>query len=175
MKRLLILASLVWPLSVVVGADPFEIIKDRLAAAACTRIDFLSLLESDVFDLTDTVEGSAYVARDGRFHVTLGPDQYVNDLAYLYSYSSENNQVVIETVGNRDNVSKEISFVTRLDEFYQTESIQPGYSYRLRKQGADESNTPDSLTVFIDRDSLLLKRLEYPTGAVFFPAKSVSR
>ncbi|MEW5995198.1 MAG: hypothetical protein AB1744_12510, partial [Candidatus Zixiibacteriota bacterium] len=41
------------------------------------------------------------------------------------------------------------------------ESIQPGYSYRLRKQGADESNTPDSLTVFIDRDSLLLKRLEY--------------
>ena len=148
-------------LSASATADRFDTIKEQLAQAACTRFEFVSIIESEIFDATDSATGTAYIARDGRFNVTLGEDRYLFDLRFLYSYSSENNQVVIEKVSDQVQVSREISFITRLDELYETHTIQPGKSYRLLKKPGEKSDIPDSVTIFIAPDSLQLERLEY--------------
>lgn len=142
-------------------ADRFDTIKEQLAQAACTRFEFVSIIESEIFDATDSATGTAYIARDGQFNVTLGEDRYLFDLRFLYSYSAENNQVVIEKVSGQAQVSREISFITRLDELYETHTIRPGKSYRLLKKPGEKSDIPDSLTIFIAPDSLQLERLEY--------------
>lgn len=148
-------------LSASAAVDRFDTIKEQLAQAACTRFEFVSIIESEIFDATDSATGTAYIARDGRFNVTLGEDRYLFDLRFLYSYSTENNQVVIEKVSDQAQVSREISFITRLDELYETHTIRPGKSYRLLKRPGEKSDIPDSVTIFIAPDSLQLERLEY--------------
>lgn len=148
-------------LSASATADRFDTIKEQLAQAACTRFEFVSIIESEIFDATDSATGTAYISRDGRFNVTLGEDRYLFDLRFLYSYSAENNQVVIEKVSDKEGVSREISFITHLDELYETHTIRPGKSYRLLKKPGEKSDIPDSVTIFIAPDSLQLERLEY--------------
>jgi outer membrane lipoprotein-sorting protein len=163
MKQILLRVVLLWLvcLSISAAADRFDTIKGQLAQAACTRFEFVSIIESEIFEATDSASGTAYIARDGRFNVTLGEDRYLFDLCFLYSYSAENNQVVIEKVSHQTQISREISFITRLDELYETHTIRPGKSYRLLKKPDEKSDIPDSVTVFIAQDTSKLERLEY--------------
>jgi outer membrane lipoprotein-sorting protein len=143
------------------GADRFDQVKAKLAEAACTRFEFRSIVESNVFDQVDSLDGTAYLAHDGRFNITLGPDRYLFDGNNLYSYSAENNQVVIEQVDDTEMVSREISFITKLDKFYNTQSIKPDSLYRLLKKDGVKGDIPDSITVSVSRRALRLERLEY--------------
>jgi len=143
------------------GGDRFSAIKEQLSQATCVRFEFISIIKSDIFDVVDSMAGAAYIAHDGRFNVTIGEDRYLFDMNFLYSYSAENNQVVIEKVQDIDAVSREISFITRLDELYETKTVVSGRLYRLNKKPDEKSDIPDSVTVFIDEDTLQLERLEY--------------
>jgi outer membrane lipoprotein-sorting protein len=142
------------------GADRFDQVKAKLAEAACTRFEFRSIVESNVFDQIDSLDGTAYLAHDGRFNITLGPDQYLFDGNILYSYSAENNQVIIEPIDDTEMVSREISFITKLDKFYNTQKMKPDV-YRLSKKAEVKGDIPDSITVSVDRRALRLDRLEY--------------
>jgi len=148
-------------ISTIASADRFEAIKELLARTECTRFEFLSIIESEVFDQTDSVMGAAYIAGDGRYNVVVGGDRYLFDGNNLYSYSAENNQVVIEKVAHKEQTSREISFITRLDEFYEVYPIRTDSSYRLVKKTSVKGDMPDSATVFIAPRALQIKRLEY--------------
>ncbi len=163
MKQTLLILMIggVLGISTVVGADRFDAIKELLTQAKCTRFEFLSIIESEVFDKTDSVMGAAYIAGDGRYHVVVGGDRYLFDGNNLYSYSAENNQVVIEKVAQKEQTSREISFITHLDEFYEVYPIKPDSSYRLVKKTGVKGDMPDSATVFIAPRVLQIKRLEY--------------
>jgi hypothetical protein len=146
------------------GRDPFDEIKRQLARADCCYIEFISILQSEIFEIADSAAGSAYIAGDGRYNVKVGNDHYLYDKNLLYSYSSENNQVVIERLPPDAAVSREITFITRLDEFYRTQITRPGYSYRLYRLSSgreDSDEMPDSLEIFLVPDSTRLQRLEY--------------
>jgi len=144
-----------------VASDRFFQIKSDLAEAPCVRFEFLSIIESEVFDQVDTVEGAAYIARDGRYNVTVGTDQYLFDGKNLYSYSADNNQVVIETVKDREGTSSEISFITNLDDFYNTEVVTPGKNYRLLKKAETREDLPDSISIALSQKENRIERLEY--------------
>ena len=149
-------------LSVIAQADDyFDRIKSRLAGAGCVRLEFVSIIESEIFDLVDSVSGTACLASDGRYHVTLGPDSYLYDGRLLWSFSYENNQVLIETVGDTTDHAREITFVTRLDEFYETFSLPRGNRYRLLLRPGIAGDLPDSMTVLISGNPPVIRRLEY--------------
>ncbi len=141
--------------------DDFDRIKSRLAGAGCVRLEFVSIIESEIFDLVDSTSGTACLASDGRYHVTLGPDSYLYDGRLLYSFSYENNQVLIETVGDTTDYGREITFVTRLDEFYETFSLPTRERYRLLLRPGIAGDLPDSMTVVISGDPPTIRRLEY--------------
>ncbi|HWR83854.1 MAG TPA: outer membrane lipoprotein carrier protein LolA [Candidatus Deferrimicrobium sp.] len=157
------MVCIVWWLfaGAVAPTDSFDKIKRELSQAACARFEFVSVIESEVFETADSAFGRAYIARDGRFLVTLGSDIYLNDGRCLYSYSAENNQVIMETKADSAEPIREISFLTRLDAIYTTFPVRSGETYRLLKKPGQDSQTPDSLTVFIDRRTRRLERLEY--------------
>ena len=141
--------------------DDFDRVKSRLAGAGCVRLEFASIIESEIFDLVDSTSGTACLASDGRYHVTLGPDSYLYDGRLLWSFSHENNQVLIETVGDTTGHGREITFVTRLDEFYDTFSLPTRNRYRLLLRPGITGDLPDSMTVVIDGDPPAIRRLEY--------------
>ncbi|MCK4460705.1 MAG: outer membrane lipoprotein carrier protein LolA [candidate division Zixibacteria bacterium] len=149
-------------LSVIAQADDdFDRIKNRLAEAGCVRLEFVSIIESEIFDLVDSMRGTACLASDGRYYVTLGPDNYLYDGRLLYSFSHENNQVLIEEVGDTTDYGREITFVTRLDEFYETIFLPTRNRYRLFLRSGITGDLPDSMTVVIDGDPLAIRRIEF--------------
>ncbi|MFQ6007974.1 MAG: hypothetical protein ACE5K8_03395, partial [Candidatus Zixiibacteriota bacterium] len=132
-----------------------------MAEAVCIRFEFRSIVESDVFEQVDSIDGMAYLAHDGRFNITMGLDRYLFDGNNLYNYSAENNQVVIEPVDDTELASREISFITKLDRFYNSQTIKPDSLYRLLKKSGVKGDIPDSIVVSIDRQELKLDRLSY--------------
>jgi outer membrane lipoprotein-sorting protein len=141
--------------------DTFQIIKQSLKQSACVRLTFKSIIESSIFSAVDTVNGSAVIARDGRYAVTLGKDKYVFDGHDLYSFSYDNNQVTVEHVEPGGQFGAEVSFVTRLDEIYKTTILRPDSIYRLVKATRGYANVPDSLVVTIDRSNRVIRAIDY--------------
>ena len=140
--------------------DRLDILKQQFARADCVSFRFLSIVESGIFDRTDTIVAEATISADGQYVINLGRDQYLYDLEYLYSFSCDNNQVTIEK-GNGMEVPEELSFVKRLDDFYRSFVLKSDLRYRLLKLSAQENNIPDSLELSLRSDSLVLDRIEY--------------
>ena len=163
MKGQLIYLTVILCLLVEAGSsapDRLDILKQQFTHADCVNFRFLSIVESGIFDRSDTAEAEATIAEDGRYLINLGRDQYLYDLEYLYSFSCDNNQVTVEKV-NGVEAYEELSFVKRLDEFYRSFVLKPDSKYRLLRLSAEESNIPDSLLLFLRSDSLILDRIEY--------------
>ncbi len=154
-------------------ADSFDKIKARLAEAKCVHLEFASILSSRIFKQTDTTSGTAYISQDGRYRVTVGSDVYLCDGKELYSYSRDNNQVTVQKVDSTTAFSKEVSYITRLDEFFKTNVVTADRVYKLALTSTKMQNLPDSMTVTIDRKSLKIVQIEYldinsePTRIIF--------
>lgn len=163
MKRCyLLVAALVWlTISQLQAADKFDAIKAGLAEPGCIQIDFLSILESEIFDRTDTAKGSAYLADDGRFSVTLGEDKFLMAGDQFYHYSKGNNQVLIETVDSSRAVSSEVAYIRKLDDWFKTRILRPDHEYFLVRTGPKSSAIPDSMTVSIDPKQMRITRIAY--------------
>ena len=157
MLTLLLPAALVWAAE---KSDPLEALKEEMSSAACNHVVFLSLVESTVFGSTDTVQGEAWLGASDRYNVLLGADRYLATDSLLYSYSLENNQVTVEPFTNHDQRREQLSFLTRLDEFYTTTILTPGRRYRLKAVDTSDSDLPSPLLVKLT-DSGQIGDLEY--------------
>ncbi len=143
------------------AGDNFTAIKERLKKAACVHFDFVSIIDSDVFDTSDSTLGSADIAQDGRFNVTIGTDQYLYDLTHLYTYSQSADQVVIEEPQQDVFTGSEIAFVTRLDDYFKTITIKIAARYMLVKTDPDEVDLPDTLGVHLDENGERIEELQF--------------
>jgi hypothetical protein len=129
------------------GPGPFKVLKKRMANAACCRFTFLSILDSEIFDEIDTTQGTALIANDGRY--SIGTDSYIDDGQYLYSYSQPNNQVTVEKVDPYLTPREEVSFITRLDDFFDTHPLSDDSLFLLLLRDSSYTNLPDSMTVHL--------------------------
>ncbi len=144
-----------------IQADTFDKIKQAFKQAGCVQLTFVSIIESSIFETIDSVNGSAIIDGSGKYLVTLGKDKYLYDGQDLFSYSHDNNQVVIERVDPDDSFGAEVSFITRLDEIYKTTILNPDSSYHLVKATQGFANVPDSLVVTIDKRARAIRAIEY--------------
>jgi outer membrane lipoprotein-sorting protein len=143
-------------------ADQFDGIKKRIAEADCVSFEFLSVLSSSVFDTRDSSRGTAQIARDGRYVIVLGNDVYLCNGKSAYTYSPSTNQVIVEPLDSGRVASKEISFLTRLDEYYETRCIEANQKYRLTKKvDVSAGNIPDSMLVIIDTGRQQIDHIDY--------------
>jgi len=79
----------------------------------------------------------------------------------LYSYIWENNQLIIEKPDSSDPVASEISFVMKLDEWYDSKSLMEKNRFRLVKKKGLEGDIPDSMIITIDEKSADINSIEY--------------
>lgn len=142
-----------------VAADSFDDIKKELSQDGCWAFEFDAILVSEIFEITDTTESFAYIASDNRYKIEICDDIYLYDGEYLYSYSPSSNQVIIEP--GSDELSRQVSFLTRLDELYNSHIISPDSLYSLTKKKAEQGDFPDSLTVTLSEDGKSIESLEY--------------
>lgn len=157
-RTALVLCLLVTSVS---AADSFDRIKGRLAESDCVSIEFLSILESDIFDRTDTARGVALLAGDGRYKITIGEDVYLMTGDTLYSYSMQNNQVVVEAIAPDRAVSSEVAYIRRLDDWFKTRILKPDREYFLIRTRPEAGSIPDSMTVYVDKKAQRISRIAY--------------
>ena len=160
-KVLISVAVLACSAAAFASDDRFEGAKQDLARAACVQVQFLSVLESDVFDVVDSVPGTAIIAADGRFAVSVGSEEYLYDNERLYTYSAQTDQVIIEKPSGDLFVGNEIALVTRLDRYYRTAPVAAGREYRLTRTDTTGTQLPDELTVLLRPDSSAIEAFLY--------------
>ncbi len=142
-------------------AGSFEKIKANLGSPGCHSVEFLSIIESDIFDVVDTAAGQAYIASDGRYNVRVGDEFYIYDSKHIYTYSESTGQLIVEKVEGRVKPREEISLIISLDEIYETHPTDRSDRYRLTKRPEVSSAYPDSIYVSIDTTKLMLEQFEY--------------
>ncbi len=160
-KLMLLIGSCLISFCLATGAEDFDRIKSDLGRAGCHDFEFIAVLESDIFDQVDSTFGTAYIASDGRYSLKIADESYVYDLKSVYSYSESSGQVIVEKAGGSAATGEEFSFIMFLDECYDTYDTKTKNSYRLIKHSDASVAYPDSLTVVIDPEHLLLKHFEY--------------
>jgi len=139
----------------------FAAIKNQLAEAPCVQFEFLSVVESDIFDLVDSTAGVATLASDGRYRIEIGGETYLNDGEHLFCYIPDNNQVTIETNDGGGGLDDEVSFLIRLDEIYETFVREPEGCFRLIRLDSTAGYLPDTMIVWLDEDHRRIARLEF--------------
>ncbi len=143
------------------GADKLAEAVDQLRGADCAAIEFLSIARSDFFSYVDTVYGEVYLAADGRYRVRLGPDTYLHTGDTLYSHSAKHNQVTVESGMSYLGQAEQVSWLRRLDHWYEWSSDGP-WLYRLtRKESDTAGDLPGRMTVRIDSLRSTIDWLEY--------------
>ena len=162
MKRILLSGLLALMLASGVSAadSSFAAIKHDLATAGCVSVEFLSILESSIFESVDSADGRAVSADDGRYWIMIGEDIYLSTGVRLYSYSAENNQVTVEPVAPGA-VNTEITLLQSLDESYKTAILQPVSVFRLTRDSSAAAGLPDSMMVFLTKNGHAIERMEY--------------
>lgn len=142
------------------GGDTFEKIKQIYGEAGCIQFDFMSILESDIFDSEDTAFNRLVLADDGQYLLSVGTDQYLFDLTHLYTYSETNAQIVIETSDPDSPFHRSISFIKHFDEIYSSQK-HSNNKYLLTKLSKQNESIPDSLLLTVAPKSTTIAELEY--------------
>ena len=155
LSLLLILISLARPAS-----NSLDAIKSKFSRSDCTYFEFANIIESNIFGVIDTVRASAYIAKDGRYKIEIGPDVYLYDGTQLYTYFWETNQVIIEKPDSGAIFSDEISFVMKLDEWYDSEVINKS-GYSLTKKKGIAGDIPDSLDLTTNNEDSTIMEIKY--------------
>lgn len=147
--------------SFMAAATDFNEVKSNLSNSNCTHFEFLSTIDSKVFDAVDSAFGLAYIAKDGRYKIEVGPDLYLFDGDTVYTYFWENNQVIMEKPDSSNLVADEISFVVKLDEWYDSKSLKKKNSYRLVRKKGIVGDIPDSMVIKVNDKKSVIESIEY--------------
>ncbi len=158
MKKTIVLLLVLIPLQFTF-ADSLEKIKEKLKNANCMHYQFISIVESDVFDSVDSAYGEALFSKKGQYNITISDEVYVYDLKNYYTYVASNNQLIIEK--GDGNANDDILFITKLDEFYKSFILQPDLLYRLVKKENVNGDFPDSLIVKTDKKSQKITEISF--------------
>ena len=158
MKKLICLILLL-SLFQTIQADTFEKLKKNLKKAECMEYDFISVIESDVFDTVDSTYGHAQLSNDGRYYISMGEEVYSYDLKNYFTYVIPNNQLIIEK--GDENSNDDILFITKLDEFYKSYILQPDSLYKLVRKENVIGEFPDSLTIRINKKKQQFEEISF--------------
>lgn len=142
------------------AGDKFAAIKKALSGAQCVELEFVLVIESDIFDTIDSTQGSALLASDGRFVARLASDVYWQDSSHLYCYSNETNQVTVDKASRGDQGSS-LPLVTHLDSLYVTKVLEKNHSYLLHRRAEIKGDIPDTMTVVIDTITNMITELSF--------------
>lgn len=158
MKKIIFLLLILFPLQNAFS-DSFEKIKEKLKNAGCMHYQFISVIESDIFDTVDSTYGEAHISRNGQYYIAIGDEAYTYDLKHYFTYVALNNQLIIEKGDGNSN--DDILFITKLDEFYKSYILLPDLEYRLLKKEKVIGDFPDSLIVKTDKKSQVIKEISF--------------
>jgi len=183
MKNIISISLFILILQVTLSAgetNHFTDLKRQLNEAGCINLEFISSLESSVFDTVDSTYGMAVISGDGCYNIRLGNDIYLYDHDKSYSYSEGANQVIIEDVDDPEMMGKELSFIKNLDELYTTNQIKKNRIYMLSKieKEGEISDIPDSMIMYISDnnhfDSLSYYDINEDLNKIYFISQIIS-
>jgi len=160
-KSFRLIIILIFSIAVLAKAGDIKKTKQNLSSYDCAYFEFLSTLDSKVFDVIDSVHGQAYIAQDGRYYVEIGPDIFLYDGDTLFSFFRENNQLIIEKPDPEYATATEISFVMKLNDWYDSKALKEKNSYKMTKKENVGGDIPDSMIIKIDDKTSALKIIEY--------------
>ncbi len=80
------------------GCPALDKVRSKLHEKPFVVLQFKQVTRSDVFESTDTLAGSLWAGQEGRFRLSTPGQLIVSNGVVLWSYSSENRQVLVDSI-----------------------------------------------------------------------------
>lgn len=141
--------------------EQFLEILHQIAASKMVTFDIASVVNSKVFEDTDSTAGLIIIADDGRYFAQFKNDLYLFDGRCLWEISSQNRQAAKRCPEEGEKFTNRLSFLKSLESHFRISPIHRNKEYQLFSKNKDDANLPDSLIVFIDSAGSKLSRIEY--------------
>jgi outer membrane lipoprotein-sorting protein len=123
--------------------------------------DFVQLIHSDIFKTIDTIPGSVYSGREGRFRLSVPGRLLVSNGVLYWSYSEENKQALVDSVAK-------IGSWDPLTLLYDPEQVYHcrdenvlGDTIRFDMAAVDSVTDPAEFTLFVQRQSFIPEKVVY--------------
>ncbi len=141
-------------------------VEEKYRSIKDLSMDFVKTLKSDIFETQKKTEGKMYLKNPDKFRIETEDEILVTDGEFLWSYSEENEQVIKSRLDRSKNIFRPNQYLSNFREEYKPkltgeEKIDKAKCYKLTLTPKKEGLFITKMTIWIDKKSLLAKRLEY--------------
>ncbi len=125
-------------------------------------LEFIQIIHSDIFSTVDTLTGTVWAGWQGRFRLEMPNQQLVSNGDVYWSYSVDNEQVIVESVEN-------IGGWNPLTLLYDPEGVyscieeieSDDGNYRFLMQALDSNTVPYQFFMTAEKDTYNPSGIEY--------------
>lgn len=125
------------------------------------QVDFVQLIHSDVFKTVDTIPGSVYAGREGRFRLSMPGRLLVSNGVLYWSYSEENQQALVDSVA-RIGSWDPLTLLYDPERAYRCRDEKiTGDTIRFDLAAVDSVTDPAAFTLFVQGKSFVPQKVVY--------------
>ncbi len=122
---------------------------------------FVQVIHSDIFETVDTLSGSVYAGFEGRFRVTMPEQVLVSNGILYWSYSAENQQVLVDSVARLGSWNP-LTLLYDPEQVYRCQGqSEADKSLEFKMIAADSRIAPSAFTLFVDSETYNPEKLVY--------------
>lgn len=123
--------------------------------------DFVQLIHSDIFKTIDTISGSVYSGRKGRFRLSMPGRLLVSNGVLYWSYSEDNKQALVDSVA-RIGSWDPMTLLYDPEQVYRCrEENIAGDTIQFDMAAVDSVTDPVEFTLFVQRQSFIPEKVIY--------------
>jgi outer membrane lipoprotein carrier protein len=129
-------------------------------------LDFTKVMKSEIFENQKKIKGKMYLKNPDKFRTETEDEIIVTDGEFLWNYSAENQQVIKNRLNKSKDIFKPNQYLSNFRSEYKTEllgeeKVDKVKCYKLKLIPKKDDLFITKMTIWIDKKSLLVKKLEY--------------
>jgi outer membrane lipoprotein carrier protein len=129
-------------------------------------VDFIKVVRSEIFDSESSVGGKMIFKNPDKFRIETKKETIVSDGKFIWTYSVENEQVIKNLTERSSDFFTPYQYLSNFRSEYIPHlegegKIEGKRSYKLLLSSKKKEAFIKKMTVWVDKESLLAKKLEY--------------
>ncbi|KPK99330.1 MAG: hypothetical protein AMJ91_08175 [candidate division Zixibacteria bacterium SM23_73_3] len=141
-------------------------VEEKYRSIKDLSMNFTKTLKSEIFETQKETKGKMYLKNPEKFRIETKEEIIVTDGKFLWTYSEQNEQVIKSRLDRSKNIFKPNQYLSNFRKEYNAkltgeEKIDKTKCYKLVLTPKKEDTFITRMIIWIDRKSLLAKKLEY--------------
>jgi len=148
------------------GEELASQVEKKYKSLSDLSMDFTKVMGSEIFEAQTKIKGRMYLKNPDKFRTETADEVMVTDGVTLWTYSEENKQVIKDKLDRSKKIFKPNQYLSDFRAEYRVElkgeeKVNKVNCYKLELTPQKEDLFITKMTIWIDKKTLLAKKLEY--------------